>query len=124
MKKQLILLLIVFSCSNNSEKITQLCKQECLNNFTNYEITKRGESYILRTDTLNFKILPDYSIKPISTFSGKILKKGVLNSLVKEQIREIVRCIKNENIISIERNENYFEIMQNNTSEPIIVKTH
>jgi hypothetical protein len=125
MKKQLIFLLILFSCTNNGkDKVIQLCKQKCLNSFTNYEISKRGESYILRTDTLNFKVLPNYSVEPISTMSGKALKRGILNDIVKEKIKVLVKYIKSENIYSIERNEDYFEIFQSDSSEPLIVKIH
>jgi hypothetical protein len=95
MKKKLIIFFLIFSCSDNmNEKIIKSLKQSCFNDFNNYEVTKRGKSYILSTDSLNFKILEHNEIESISTISKNILKKGTLNDSIKVKVINLIDCIK------------------------------
>jgi hypothetical protein len=122
MKKKMIILFLIFSCSGNiNEKIIVSLKQSCFNDFKNYEVTKRDKNYILFTDSLNFKILEHNEIEGISTISNNILKKGILNDSMKVKVINLIDCMKAHNIVRLEKNQNNFEVLLNDSEKPMIL---
>jgi hypothetical protein len=119
MKKYIIASIALFSCYG--KKTIDFTKYNCLNSFKEYEISKRGTAYILRTDSLNFRILENDSIVPILTISNKDFKKGILSETEKMKITSLVECIRNGDFIQVERNKDNFEIILNGESEPLII---
>lgn len=119
MKKYVIILMVFSSC--NGKKRVDFTQFNCLNSFKEYEISQRGRAYLLRTDSLNFRILENDSIVPILTVSNKGLKKGILSKTEKMKIINLVECIRDGGFSQVERNKDNFEITPNGDSKPLIV---
>ena len=120
----MLLIFLLFSCDEDkdSRNMTELLKKSCFTNFNNFEFFVRGNSYILRTDSLNFKILESYEVIPINTLSGGTLKKSKLSKIDGIKIKNLVQCLKSENVVKMEKDGNDIEVLFKNTSKVIRFK--